>query len=80
MMKHVRKEYYRALKNGDDPMRVQTLEYLDRLAGILGIRPRLYRHPHLFMKLAAGPLVPARYRLDGMGSRSGVARKILNSF
>ncbi len=45
--------------------RVQLPDYADELAGIIGARPRLMRHPRILAKLLLGPLLAAQYRLDG---------------
>jgi hypothetical protein len=49
------------------PMEVQLLEYVDEIAGILGARPRLWRHPRLLPDLLLGPFSAKHYRLDGPG-------------
>ncbi len=59
------------LKLGGDPMRVQPAAYLDELAGLIGARPKLIRHPQLIWQLLTGPLVASQYRLDGPGRWPG---------
>lgn len=53
---------------GVDPMSLLLSEYVEDIAGILGVRPQVYKHPALFFKLLFGPLLAAHYRLDGPGS------------
>lgn len=52
---------------GTDPMSLSLPVYMRELGEVLGINPRILRHPLLAPKLVFGPLVPARYRLDGPG-------------
>jgi dimethylaniline monooxygenase (N-oxide forming) len=66
----------RQKKLGSPPMRVQPMEYMDTLAGEIGARPRLLRHPLLLRHLLAGPLTAAQYRLDGSGRWKGAADAI----
>ena len=55
-------------KLGAHPMRVQLFEYMEEIAAAIGARPRLLRHPRRLLRLLAGPLTAAQYRLDGPGS------------
>ncbi len=61
---------------GTDPMSLQLPEYMAEIGGLLGVRPRLWRHPGLLRELLFGPLVPAQYRLEGPG-RDPAAADIL---
>ncbi len=54
-------------------MRVELGPYLDDLAGEIGARPRLLKHPQLLTRLLFGPLVAAQYRLDGSGKSAQAA-------
>ncbi len=49
------------------PMEVQLLEYADEIAGILGVCPRMWRHPRLLPALLLGPFSAKHYRLDEPG-------------
>lgn len=52
------------------PMHVQLLEYVEDIAGILGVRPRIWRHPGAVPRWFLGPFSAAYYRLDGPGRKS----------
>jgi len=54
-------------QRGTPPTRVDRLAYLEELAGLIGVRPRLWRHLNLLRVLLLEPLVAAQYRLDGPG-------------
>ena len=58
------------------PMRVQLADYMDELALGIKAQPRLFFHPQLIRHLLLGPLVSARYRLDGTG-KSDRAEEII---
>lgn len=58
-----------------DPMRVQALSYLDKIAGIIGVSPKLLANRKVFKELVAGPLSAFRYRLNGPGSNAKEAKK-----
>jgi dimethylaniline monooxygenase (N-oxide forming) len=62
-------EQYRSHPSSQSPlpMEVQLLEYVDEIAGILRVRPRLWRHPRLLSTLLLGPFSAKHYRLDGPG-------------
>ena len=50
---------------------ISWIDYMDRLAGIVGCRPdirRLLLRPRLLWKVAAGPMTGAVYRLHGPGA------------
>lgn len=49
------------------PLRIQFPRYMEELAGLMGVRPRLLRHARLLRHLLLGPLFAVRYRLDGPG-------------
>ncbi|GAB4581939.1 MAG: NAD(P)-binding domain-containing protein [Anaerolineales bacterium] len=49
------------------PMNVQLTDYLDEIADILNIQPRIHKHLDLLQPLLLGPLVASQYRLDGPG-------------
>ena len=58
-----------------DPMRVQALSYLDEIACIIGVSPKLVPNGKVFRELIAGPLTAFRYRLNGPDSDSEAARR-----
>jgi dimethylaniline monooxygenase (N-oxide forming) len=62
-------EQYRSHPSNQSPipMEVQLLEYVDEIAAILGVRPRLWRHLRLLPDLLLGPFSAKHYRLDGPG-------------
>ena len=63
-------------ERGTPPTRVDRVAYLEELAGLVGARPKLWRHLNLLPELLLGPLVAAQYRLDGPG-KSDRAEDIL---
>jgi dimethylaniline monooxygenase (N-oxide forming) len=67
------------MRLGAHPMRVQLLEYMDEIGKLIGVRPRLLRHPRLLLQLLAGPLTATQYRLDGPG-RWKVAEKVIRDY
>ena len=59
-------------QRGTSPTRVDRMAYLEELAGLIGVRPKWWRHLNLLRVLLMEPLVAAQYRLDGPGRiRSG---------
>jgi flavin-binding monooxygenase-like protein len=60
-------------------IQVDFLEYMDEVARLIGVRPRLWRHPRLFRALMFGPATPAQFRLDGPGRWDGAADAILRA-
>lgn len=71
MRREIDRRRNRLIHLGADPMRVQPAEYLDELAGLIGARPSLLRHPGLIRSLLTGPFIASRYRLDGPGRWPG---------
>lgn len=67
----IRRQRNQLIQLGADPMRVQPAEYVDDLAGLIGVRPNLLRHPGLIWFLLNGPFTASRYRLDGPGRWPG---------
>jgi dimethylaniline monooxygenase (N-oxide forming) len=65
MRAEIRQRWGRQSARQDSPIRVTPLPYLDELAQVIGVQPRLWRHPRLLRALLAGPPVAAQYRLDG---------------
>ena len=63
-------------QRGTSPTRVDRGAYLEELAGLIGVRPKWWRHLNLLRILLMGPLVAAQYRLDGPG-KSDRAEDIL---
>jgi dimethylaniline monooxygenase (N-oxide forming) len=59
-------EQYRAHPSSQCPvpMQVQLLEYVEDLAAMLGVRPRIFRHPSAAPRWFLGPFSAAHYRLD----------------
>jgi dimethylaniline monooxygenase (N-oxide forming) len=51
------------------PMQVQLLEYVEDIAGMLGVRPHIWRHPGAAHRWFLGPFSAAHYRLDGPGKK-----------
>jgi cation diffusion facilitator CzcD-associated flavoprotein CzcO len=47
MRQEIETRVARARARGDDQMRVELLPYLDDIAGRIGAKPSLWRHPHL---------------------------------
>lgn len=66
-------------KKGVDPMRVQTLNYLDDIARKINVYPNIMKNWKLLSKLLAGPIVSARYRLTGRSSKVEIAEKTLRN-
>jgi dimethylaniline monooxygenase (N-oxide forming) len=64
-------EEYRSHLNYHNPlpMRVQLLGYTEDIASILGVRPRIWRHPGSLLRWFFGPFSAAHYRLDGPGKK-----------
>jgi dimethylaniline monooxygenase (N-oxide forming) len=60
----------------DSPIRVGLIPYLDEVGGMIGVQPRLWRHPRLLRPLLTGPPMAAQYRLDGPGRWAGAAEVI----
>lgn len=60
-----------------NPMRVQTLTYLDTIAQIIDVAPKVWRNPGSLLQLLTGPVVAARYRLNGRQSKKELAQKVL---
>jgi len=52
------------------PMQVQLLEYVEDIAGILRVRPHLWRHLGAAPRWFLGPFTAAHYRLDRPGKKS----------
>ncbi len=46
------------------PMQVHLLEYVEDIAGMLGVRPHIWRHPRAAPRWFLGPFSAAHYRLD----------------
>ena len=70
----------KCLKHKTDPMRVQALSYLDKIASIIGVNPRFYKNRGLLKELVLGPLTASRYRLNGPDSKADEAKQILKGF
>jgi dimethylaniline monooxygenase (N-oxide forming) / hypotaurine monooxygenase len=68
MMQAIQQQREKHSRLGAHPVRVQLFEYVDEMATAIGVRPRLVRHPRLLLRMLAGPLTAAQYRLDGPGS------------
>ena len=51
------------------PMQVQLLEYVEEIAGMLGVRPGIWRHLGAAPRWFLGPFSAAHYRLDGPGKK-----------
>lgn len=64
-------------ENEVNPMRVQTLSYLDEIAKEIGASPKLWLNFSVALQLLTGPMVAARYRLNGPKSNKALASKIL---
>jgi dimethylaniline monooxygenase (N-oxide forming) len=47
------------------PMQVQLRDYTEELAAVLGVYPRMWRHPRTLLSWWFGPFSAAHYRLDG---------------
>ncbi|MGZ6366552.1 MAG: hypothetical protein ACXWPS_11355, partial [Ktedonobacteraceae bacterium] len=52
------------------PMQVQLLEYVEEIAGMLGVRPRIWRHLGAAPRWFLGPFSAAQYRFDRHGKKS----------
>ena len=63
---HAAIEQYRAHPSSQSPvpMQVQLLEYVEDLAAMLGVRPRIFRHPSAAPRWFLGPFEASHYRLD----------------
>jgi len=51
------------------PMQVQLLEYAEEIAGLLGVRPHIWRHLRAAPRWFLGPFSAAHYRLDEPGRK-----------
>lgn len=51
------------------PMQVQLLEYVEEIAGLLGVRPHIWRHLRAAPRWFLGPFSAAHYRLDEPGRK-----------
>jgi dimethylaniline monooxygenase (N-oxide forming) len=71
MRRQIHRQRNQLIQLGADPMRVQPAEYVDELAGLIGVRPNLLRRPGLTWSLLTGPFTASRYRLDGPGRWPG---------
>ncbi len=49
------------------PMLVPLIEYCDEIAGLLGVRPVIWRHPRALLRWFLGPFTAQHYRLDEPG-------------
>ena len=61
-------------------IQVDFLEYMDEIAGLIGVKPKWWRHPTLFPALLLGPATPSQYRLDGPGRCPGAAAVIRHTY
>jgi dimethylaniline monooxygenase (N-oxide forming) len=66
----------RTRAGGNAPYQVALLPYLDEIGEIIGVRPRLWRHPMLARRLLTGPPVAAQFRLEGPNRGTGAAAAI----
>jgi Flavin-binding monooxygenase-like len=53
------------------PMQVQLLEYVEEIAGLLGVRPHIWRHLRAAPRWFLGPFSAAHYRLEGPPQKPG---------
>lgn len=53
--------------------------FADELAGMLGVEPKLEEHPNLRGYLTSGMVIPAQYRLSGMGAKPEIARAAIEA-
>jgi dimethylaniline monooxygenase (N-oxide forming) len=58
-------------------LEIEYLEYMDKLASLIDIKPKLYKYPNLILPLLFGPLNSAQYRLDGPKSKNKLSQEIL---
>jgi dimethylaniline monooxygenase (N-oxide forming) len=56
---------------------VQTLTYLDTIAQIIGVSPKVWSNLGSLLQLLTGPVVAARYRLNGRQRKKELARNVL---
>ena len=68
---HVATERYRSHPSHRSPvpMQVQLLEYVEDIAGMLGVRPHIWRHLGAAPRWFLGSFSAAHYRLDGPGKK-----------
>lgn len=78
MLSQVEKHFSVCKKRNINPMRVQTLSYLDNISKEIGAYPKFISNVGILSKLLFGPIVAARYRLNGRNSKNKIAQKILN--
>jgi len=78
MKREVERIYRKCKAKNINPMREQTLSYLDHLAKELKVMPKLFKNKRLIWKLLTGPIVSSRYRLNGLTSKTTLARNILD--
>ena len=69
----------RCQETGLSRMQVQYANFMQAISAKFGVRPKLLKRPALLWKLILGPLLPARYRLDGPGRWSGAEAVIKES-
>ncbi len=68
---HAAIERYRTHPSSQSPvpMQVQLLEYVEEIAAMLGVCPRLWRHPGAVLRWFLGPFSAAHYRLNALGEK-----------
>ncbi len=54
-------------KSSRHTIQVEYISFMDELASLIGVKPKLWRHPSLFLPLIFGVVSPLQYRLDGPG-------------
>ncbi|MFZ0548988.1 MAG: NAD(P)-binding domain-containing protein [Candidatus Promineifilaceae bacterium] len=66
-------------EKGKNPMQVLYADYMNEIAGEIGVRPKWLAHLDLLKKLLFNPILPAQFRLDGPG-KSDKAREIIENY
>ncbi|XP_012721901.2 LOW QUALITY PROTEIN: flavin-containing monooxygenase 5 [Fundulus heteroclitus] len=65
-------------------IQVDYIDYMDEIADLVGVRPRISRllltDPRLGLKLLLGPCTPYQYRLKGPGKWAGARQAILTQW
>lgn len=63
MLQAIEKDRARPAQQSPMPMLVPLIEYCDEIAGLLGVRPILWRYPRILFSWLLGPFTARHYRL-----------------
>jgi dimethylaniline monooxygenase (N-oxide forming) len=57
-------------------IQVDYISFMDELAKLVGVKPKIYKHLDIFWQLVFGVVTPVQYRLDGPGKMPNAAEVI----